>query len=120
MKESELQKLIMLEASNNNMVLWRNNRGMIKDKYNKIHKFGVGPNGASDLIGFYELTITEDMIGKTLPIFTAIEVKTLKGRPSKEQLKFIDILQKRNSIADIARCADDIKRIIKEYLTRSK
>lgn len=45
--------------------------------------------GSSDLIGWRKITITPDMIGKEVAIFTAIEVKHGKTKVTEEQERFI-------------------------------
>jgi hypothetical protein len=57
--------------------------------------------GSSDLIGWSCVTITPDMIGKTVAIFTAIEVKE-NTNPTKEQLQFIQVVKDAGGIAGIA------------------
>jgi hypothetical protein len=39
--------------------------------------------------------------------FLAVEVKTRTGRPTKEQLTFIDAINKQGGIAGIARSVED-------------
>ena len=55
-----------------------------------------GMKGISDIIGIYQ--------GK----FLAIEVKTLRGRLSDHQLRFIDNIKKEGGIAFVARSVDDV------------
>jgi hypothetical protein len=47
-----------------------------------------------DLIGFQSMTITPEMVGRQVAIFTAIEVKTDNGKVSPAQTKFIDMVRK--------------------------
>jgi len=49
--------------------------------------------GASDLIGLKKVTITPEMVGKDVAVFMAVEVKSERGRPSKEQAAFIKMVQ---------------------------
>ena len=46
--------------------------------------------GSSDLIGWKTITITPDMIGKKIAVFTAIEVKYGLTKTTEEQQNFID------------------------------
>ena len=48
--------------------------------------------GASDLIGFLPIKITEEHLGKILAIFWANEIKTKNDRLSKEQLNFLQFI----------------------------
>ena len=59
--------------------------------------------GSSDVIGWTPVTITADMVGQTVAVFTAVEVKTATGKPSEEQERFIAAVQRRGGRAGIAR-----------------
>lgn len=50
--------------------------------------------GSSDLIGWKTVTITQDMVGQRLAIFTAIEVKYGTTTTTEEQKKFIENVNK--------------------------
>lgn len=65
--------------------------------------------GSSDLIGWTPQTITAEMVGKTLAVFTAVETKTAKGKLSEEQQAFLNVVQKSGGIGIIARSVEDIK-----------
>lgn len=90
-------------------MLWRNARGYDREAK---QKYGVGANGASDLIGYAMTRITPDMVGKTVPIFMAVEVKTGKGKTTLEQENFIDHVLQRGGFAGVARCVADLKNIL--------
>lgn len=70
--------------------------------------------GSSDVVGFTPVTITANMVGQTLAVFTAVEVKTKTGRATKEQLNFIDKVQKAGGFAGIARNDEEALSIIKK------
>lgn len=108
-KETKLQRLIMVELSKAGHTVWRNETGRFWTG-KPIHKDGKTVTlanahmiplglcvGSSDLVGIQRAT------GR----FFAIEVKTEKGRPSKEQLQFIDHVIERGGIAGIARSPQD-------------
>ena len=91
MKESDIQRLIMLALSEAGCLIWRNNTGVLKNAAGIPIKFGLCV-GSSDLIG---LTPT----GR----FLAVEIKTSKGRATTEQMRFIEAVRARGGIAGIAR-----------------
>lgn len=70
--------------------------------------------GSSDLIGFESIVITQEMIGKTIARFTAPEIKTERGRASKEQLNFIDMVNKMGGNAFIATNENQAAEFIKK------
>lgn len=51
----------------------------------------AAPEGWPDLVGFTSVTITPDMVGKTVAIFTAEEVKAC-GKLNKAQKRFRDLI----------------------------
>ena len=91
MKESDIQRLIMLALSEAGCLIFRNNTGVLKNAAGIPIKFGLCV-GSSDLIG---ITPT----GR----FLAVEIKTSKGRATTEQLRFIDAVRARGGVAGIAR-----------------
>ena len=114
MKESNIQKKIMIAVSKYSRV-FRNNVGTgwtgkispTKDggKYIKDArplKAGLCV-GSSDLIGWTEKIVTADMIGQKIAIFTALEIKTATGKATKEQLNFIRVVKQSGGISGIAR-----------------
>lgn len=71
----------------------------------------VGFSGLSDTLGFTPVVITQDMVGQTVAVVTAIEVKAGKDRPRPGQPEFIQAVQKAGGRAGFARSVDDALRI---------
>ena len=67
--------------------------------------------GSSDIIAIKPVLITPEMVGQTLGQFIAIEVKTPKGRPTKDQLNFNQIINDKGGTALIARSVEDIEKV---------
>jgi len=59
--------------------------------------------GSSDLIGFRSITVTPEMVGKTVAVFTGAEIKTKTGRVSPEQAAFMNMVNQHGGIAFVAR-----------------
>lgn len=112
LKENPIQKRILLACSRGNTRLWRNNVGCLQDRNGQWVRFGVSNPGGSDLIGFTTITITEDMVGKQVAVFSAVEVKAAKGKPTKEQTYFIDNVKLRGGIAGVARSVEEAKSLL--------
>jgi len=103
-KETKIQNAIMLALSNAGCTVWRvETSGVWVGR--QIHKDGDTVTlanarmflsglckGGSDIIGI-------DPTGR----FIAVEVKTPEGRPTKEQLNFINAVKAAGGIAGIAR-----------------
>lgn len=112
--ESVIQAQVRLAASKLGYVLWRNNRGALKDQRGRLVRYGVGPDGAGDLIGYLPVTITPDLVGKTLAVFTSIECKAPGARTGKDHLQrqqdFAERVNERGGIAAIIDSPDQLPR----------
>jgi len=75
-------------------------------------QFGLA-RGSADLIGWRTITITPDMVGQQLAVFTSIEVKTEHGRVRPEQHAWQRTVSDAGGIAGIARSVRDANEIIK-------
>lgn len=95
--------------------LFRNNVGALMDRDGRLVRYGLG-TGTSDLIGPRMVTVTPDMVGRTLAVFCAIEAKTQRGRVTPEQLSFIHMVRSFGGYAGIARSVEDARAIVDGYL----
>jgi len=114
-QEHVIQAEIQLAASDSGIPLFRNNVGAYKTQEGYYVRYGVGGAGGSDLIGIAPIVITPDMVGKTVGVFTAIEVKTKKGKPTEKQNKFIRSIKRLGAIAGVARSPAEAIEIIKNF-----
>ena len=114
--EQAIQNEIRLELGNGDCRLFRNNTGCLRNDRGRVVCFGLA-KGSSDLIGWKSVEVTPDMVGQTLAVFVALEIKD-KGRPTKEQKKFISVVQAAGGFAGIARSVSDARKIM-ESLSNS-
>ena len=98
-KESAIMHQIQAALSSKGCFVLRTNSGVFYDSNG--NRVRVGFPGLSDLIGFRP-------DGK----FFALEIKTETGRPTEEQLKFIDFCHRKGIPAGIARSVEDALRIL--------
>lgn len=111
--ETTLQNEIRLALGKRaNVRMFRNNVGLFKTQDGRNVQTGLCV-GSSDLIGFQSLTITPEMIGQKIAVFTAIEVKTEKGKVSPQQDKFIEMVARFGGIGAIVRSVDDAMDVLK-------
>lgn len=83
MSEMATQQRIRLMAAQRGTPLLRNNSGACTDQTGRTIRYGLGNDSArindafksSDLIGIWPVTVTPDMVGRTLGLFFAVEVK---------------------------------------------
>lgn len=124
MTEADIMRRLMKLATNMGARLFRNNTAvawqgeMRKNSDGSITLKNPRPVhaglcvGSSDCIGFTPVRITQDMVGDTLAVFTAVEVKTETGRATAEQKQFIAVVQKFGGYAGIARNDRDLTTIL--------
>lgn len=108
--EAKVQNTIRLALGRGLVRLFRNNTGALKDQQGRLVTFGLC-KGSSDLIGWRTTTINPDMVGRELAVFVAIEVKD-RGRPTPEQLAFIEAVRKAGGLAGVARSTEEAQAII--------
>lgn len=128
--EQESQKEVRLIATSLGLRLLRNNCG-VAEIDGRFIRFGLGNESkrigdefkSSDLIGITPITITPEMVGKQVGIFTAIEVKP-KGfkvrqfnKKSREhaQEKFLTFVRENGGFSGFAASGDDLTNIIEHY-----
>lgn len=109
--EQSIQQHIRLACSHGPVRLWRNNTGTLKDANGRPVQFGLC-KGSADLIGWKRVTVTEEMVGSTVAVFTSIEVKTATGRLRHEQQQWLDAVQDAGGIAGVARSVSDAERLL--------
>lgn len=114
MNESNLTKRIML-ALPEIVRVFRNHVGAVKDQKGTWHQFGL-PRGSADLVGYSKIEVTQDMVGKTIPVFTSLEVKTNKGKQHEAQLKWEAGMRKINAIHGVVRTPDDAEQIVNNWI----
>lgn len=112
MKESHVQQAVRLALSRAGVVAFRNNVGQCTTDDGRVIRYGVCNPGGSDLLGWTPVTVTPDMVGRTVAIFTAIECKGPRGKPSDAQLTFIDAVQRAGGFAGIARSPEEAVEIV--------
>ena len=108
--EQSIQQHIRLTCSTGSTRLFRNNTGTLRDQHGRPVSFGLC-KGSADLIGWRTVTITPDMVGQQVAVFTSIEVKTPTGRVKPEQQQWLDAVQAAGGIAGVARSVEDALRI---------
>lgn len=112
--ETTLQQQIRLAlGTRSDLRLFRNQVGQLPDpRTGRPVQFGLA-RGSADLIGWRTITITPDMVGQQLAVFTSIEVKTPTGRIRPEQQAWLTAVQTAGGIAGIARSVRDSEEMLR-------
>ena len=113
MSESVVLKEAMLAASECGARVFRNNVGLAMQPNGQVIKYGLC-NGSSDLIGWVQLTITQDMVGLQVAQCLGIECKAPKKHPTKEQKNFIEQVNLAGGKACVARSGGDVQENLKK------
>lgn len=125
--EAGIMREIMVALSRIGVRMFRNNNGVAwvgkildqKADYivlgnpRPLHA-GLG-TGSSDLIGWTTVTVTKEMVGQRVALFTGIEVKTPRGRATPEQVNFIDQVEHAGGIGRVARSAAEAIGMLQPY-----
>jgi hypothetical protein len=91
---------------------FRNQVGSLPDpRTGRLVTFGLA-RGSADLIGWRTITVTADMVGQRLAVFTSIEVKTPTGRVRPDQTAWMGAVQAAGGIAGVARSVPDALQIV--------
>jgi hypothetical protein len=126
MKEKAVSQRILLEAAQRDMWLGRNNSGGFYDETGRFVRYGLGgfteadALASSDYIGWTPVFIMPEMVGRILPVFTAIETKPqgwkFNNSVKRElhQSNFIDMIRNAGGKAGFAQSVEDFRKIIDE------
>jgi hypothetical protein len=113
--ETDLQQRIRLALGTRpDARLFRNQVGSLPDpRTGRLVTFGLA-RGSADLIGWRTVTITPEMVGQQLAVFTSIEIKTPTGRITPQQRNWLNAVRTAGGIAGVARTVPDALRIVTE------
>ncbi len=112
--ETDLQQRIRLAlGTRSDLRLFRNQVGQLPDpRTGRPVQFGLA-RGSADLVGWRTITVTPDMVGQQLAVFTSIEVKTPTGRVRPEQHAWQRTISAAGGIAGIARSIQDANNLLR-------
>ena len=125
MTESQIQAEILRElGSRPDVRLFRNSCGFawssnvvshIGDRTTLINarpiRYGLTP-GSADLIGWQHITVTPEMVGRKLAVFTSIEVKAANGKLTPEQDNWRRVVSAAGGAAGVARSVAEAAAIL--------
>jgi hypothetical protein len=124
MREADFMRRCMKRATDLGARLFRNNVAVawtgkvVRNRDGSITITDPRPlhaglaQGSADLVGWKPVVITPDMVGKTVAVFASVEVKTLRGRPTKEQVAWMKVVAGAGGFSGIARSDGDLDNIL--------
>jgi hypothetical protein len=91
---------------------------------NQVGRYKVGDRwissglcvGSSDLIGWTPIKIHAGMVGRTIAVFTAVEVKGPRGRLRPEQVAFIACAKVNGALVCCAQSVEDVEKTRTAFL----
>jgi hypothetical protein len=107
MSESNALKRLFNTAAAYNTWLFRNNVGGYRDSQGRFIRYGLCP-GSADAIGWTEVTITQEDVGRVVAVFTAYETKSKRGQVRPDQESFLRAVAASGGIAGIVRDGENI------------
>ena len=104
--EAVVQQQVRLAMARLGAQVWRNQSGAMEDKTGRIVRFGLSNDSAAlnaaiksaDLVGITPMTVQQHHVGRTVGVFTALEVKrpgwhlTPGDKRGQAQKRFLDIV----------------------------
>ena len=114
--EKNVERSLILHASKCGSTLFKNNVGMYTTPDGYVVRYGLC-KGSSDLIGWTPVTITPEMVGRKIAVFTAVEVKKNKHGSygaTDDQIRFISAVKSNGGFAGVADCFKDLEVIIND------
>lgn len=120
--EAGLQAAVRLETARRGARLWRNNNGACMDETGRMIRYGLGNDSkqvnavmkSSDLIGVWPYQVQPADVGRTLGVFTALEVKapgwrfTPGDKRAAAQLNFIKLVVSLGGFARFISSMEDL------------
>lgn len=78
----------------------------------------IGEKGVSDLIGITPHTITQEDVGKTIGVFTALEIKKPKGQTQKDrrenQGNYLRLINRLGGLGAIVKSPEDAEAVTRD------
>jgi len=120
--ESKNSQLIELEAPKHGVLLLRNNVGVAVDHTDRPVRYGLANKSpqqnklykSADYVGITKVVITPDMVGKTIGVFTSLEVKkspwhyTGAGREEAQE-RWAQLIRDHYGIAQFTTGPEDVQ-----------
>jgi hypothetical protein len=85
------------------VMVWKQPVGLFRALEDPDRKVLVGTPGQSDTMAVVAVTITPDMVGKTIGVAVAPEFKTTKGKQSDKQKLWQAAFEKRGGVYQLVR-----------------
>jgi hypothetical protein len=109
--ETRLQNEILCALSEAGYLCWRQHVGLFRAMHSD-HIIKIGMPGMADIGAIMPVTVTPEMVGKTVGLAVQIEVKTATGSQAAAQKTWQQAVEYMGGIYRICRSPDDALGII--------
>lgn len=99
-------------GSRPDVLVWRQQAGLFQTLNEPRRVVRVGVPGMSDAMMVVAVTITPDMVGRTVGVAVAPEFKTRTGRQSQSQRGFEEAFTQRGGVYRLVRDRDDMLALV--------
>jgi hypothetical protein len=113
MSESAIQRAIRVRLGQLRLPFLRYQVGTFLTRNGSpIH---IGEKGVSDLIGITPHVVTLEDVGRTIGVFTALEIKKPKGsRTAEHQSAFLRAVNRLGGLGAIVKSPEDAEAVVRE------
>jgi hypothetical protein len=109
----EAQNPALLEVgARPDVLVWRQQVGVFRAMDNPDRIVKVGTPGMADSGMIVAVTITPDMLGKTIGVLVQTEFKTAKGRQAEAQNNWQAAVEKRGAVYRLVRSAAEMAQLV--------
>lgn len=93
---------------------WRQHVGKYRHLHQPDQVVSIGTPGMADTIGVVAVTITESMVGKTVGVAVAAELKTKTGKQQENQQLWQRAFQARGGVYRLVRSPEDMTQLVED------
>ncbi len=111
--EKSIQNKSLLAVGKNHTVLaWRQHVGKYRHLHQQKNIISVGVPGMADSMMVVAVTITPEMVGRTVGVAVAAEFKAAKGRQSDAQKKWQRAFESRGGVYRLVRSPEEMTALV--------
>lgn len=99
-------------GARHDVLVWRQQSGLFRAYDDPGQIVRVGMPGLSDSMAVVSVTITPDMVGKTVGVAVGAEFKAGRGQQSESQRGWQRALEARGGVYRLVRSADDMRQLV--------
>ena len=116
-KSSVQNPSLIIASQRPDTLIWRQQSGAFRSLDEPSRIIRVGTPGLADAGAIVAVTITPEMVGKTIGVALQVEFKTPTGRQSAQQKNWQSAVEKKSGIYTIARSTSDLETLIDSIST---